>query len=804
MLRNYFKIAWRNLWKNKTFSLINILGLSLSIACALLIIFHVKEELGYDKGFSKADRIYRVTEEGLGNDPRHWAAAGFPLGTALQQSLPEVESIARFHRRYPYQLLSYTTPDGNAKRFQEKGGLFADSSAIRMFDFQFAKGDPATALSQTDAIVLTEKMAHKYFGDENPLGKTIQDERTKLPLKVTGVIKAFSFNTHLQFDYLLSMSTVYKYNDMGQMENRTWSGFYTYVLLRDPQSHKRVESKLPAFTAKFYEQPGQTDQQTLASLRLNLQPITAIHLHSKLEKELYPNSDITYVYIFSIAALLILLLAAVNFINVSTAQAFNRMKEIGLRKVIGATKPQLLKQFLGESFLTTLLATLLALLLFREAIPFYNELTDKNFHFGQLFTRSSLWLLGGLVVVIGFLAGIYPAWFVSSFNPVTSLKGKKDSQSSVHLVRKGLIIFQFAVSVFMIFSTIVVYRQTRLFHNKDLGFDKEQLVAITMYDEMWEKFSGLIGEMEKNPAILSYAITSTLPGERFGMQPFSPLAASGKSEDQPSARVLWSDDQLLTTLNVPLKQGRNFTSQFPVIKKKEFILNEAAVSLYKLNNPIGQRFVLDRDTGEVVGVARNFNFASLHSSVEPLVIQYNPFRANYLLLRIKPGQIRQTITYMESGMKNLYPASVFTYTFIDDKLDQLYASENRMSNIIQLFALFALFISALGLFGLSAYSIRLRTKEIGIRKTLGASVSNVALLLSLDFIKLVVIAMVIAWPVAWWASNKWLNGFAYRISIDWLIFLASGIFALLVGAATVSFEAVKAALLKPVKSLKTE
>jgi putative ABC transport system permease protein len=804
MLRNYFKIAWRNLWKNKTFSLINILGLSLGIASALLIVFHVKEELSYDKGFPKADRIYRVTQQGLGDDSRHWAATGFPLGADLQQSLPEVERIARFHRPYPYQLLSYTGSNGEAKRFQEKGGLFADSSALQVFDFQFAKGDPATALSQVNAIVLTEKMARKYFGDEDPLGKTIQDEKAKVPLKVTGVIKTLSFNTHLQFDYLLSMSTVYAYNDTGLMENRTWSGFYTYVQLRDPKAIKQVESKLPAITARYYEEPGQTAQQTLASIKLNFQPITAIHLHSKLEKELYPNSDVTYVYIFSIAALLILLLAAVNFINVSTAQAFNRMKEIGLRKVVGATKPQLVKQFLGESFLTTLLATLFALLLFREAIPFYNELTDKNFSFGQLFTGNNLWLLGGLVVAIGFLAGLYPAWFVSNFNPVTSLKGKKTTQSSVHLVRKGLIVFQFAVSVFMIFSTVVVYRQMRLFHNKDLGFDKEQLVAITMYDEMWQKFGGLTGEMKKNPAILNYSITSTLPGERFSMQPFSSLSTTAKGIELPSARILWADDQLLSTLNVPLKQGRTFTNQFPQIKRNEFILNEAAVKLYKLNNPIGQQFVLDRDTGEVVGIARDFNFASLHSTVEPLVIQYNPFRANYLLLKVKPEQLKQTIAYMEGRMKNIYPSSVFTYTFIDDKLNQLYASENRMSSIIQLFALFALLISAMGLFGLSAYTIRLRIKEVGIRKTLGASVPNVAVLLSRDFIKLVLIAIVIAWPIAWWATNKWLDGFAYRIPVNWVIFLLSGLFALFIGAATVSFEAVKAALLNPVKSLKTE
>ncbi|RYG44427.1 MAG: ABC transporter permease, partial [Chitinophagaceae bacterium] len=401
MLKNYFKIAWRNLWKNKTFSLINILGLALGITTALLIIFHVKEETGFDKGFSKANRIYRVTQQGLDEEGRHWAATGFPLGAMLQQALPEVEQIARFHRPYPYQLLSYTTPDGEAKRFQEKGGLFADSSALSVFDFAFAKGDPTTALAQTDAIVLTEKLARKYFGDENPLGKTIQDERAKISYKVTGVLKPLSFGSHLQFDYLLSMNSVYKYNDSGQMENRTWSGFYTYILLRDANGLKKMEPALPAITAKYFGEPGETVQQTLASVRLNFQPITSIHLHSKLEKELYPNSDITYVYIFSIAASLILLLAAVNFINVSTAQAFNRMKEIGLRKVIGATKPQLVRQFLGESFLTTILATLFALLLFREAIPFYNELTGKNFRFHELFTGNNPWFLCGLVLLIG-------------------------------------------------------------------------------------------------------------------------------------------------------------------------------------------------------------------------------------------------------------------------------------------------------------------------------------------------------------------------------------------------------------------
>lgn len=803
MLRNYFKIAWRNLWKNKSFSIINILGLSLGIASALLIIFHVKEELSYDRGFSNSDRIFRITQEGLGNDDRHWAATGFPLGTMLQQDLPETEQVVRFHRPFPYQLLSYTNEAGEAKRFQEKGGLFADSNALTVFDFPLLKGDARNALTQKDAIVISEELAHKYFGEEDPVGKILLEERLKVPLKVTGVLKKPAFNSHLQFDYLVSMNAIHHYTDQGQLENRTWSGFYTYILLRKG-SAKTATLKLPAFTAKYFTGPGETEAQTLASVRLNLQPVTSIHLHSKLEKELFANSDISYVYIFSVAALLILLLAAINFINVFTAQAFNRMKEIGLRKVVGASRSQLVRQFLGESFLTTLLSTVLALLLFREAIPFYNDFTGKNFDFFRLFEGSNILLLISLVLLISLLSGLYPAWFVSRFNPVSSLKGKKDAGSTVHLVRKGLIVFQFSVAVFMIFATIVVYRQMKLFHNKDLGFDKEQLVAVTMYDDMWQKFGAFSGKLKKEPAIEQAAITSTLPGERFSMQPFSTLSSIRKNEELPSARILMADDQLLQTLNVQLTEGRNFADQFPDIKRTEFILNEAAVRLYKLDHPVGQRAVLDRDTGDIVGIAKDFNFASLHSTVEPLVIQYNPFRANYLLLKIKPGQLRSTIGRVEAIAKSLYPASVFNYTFIDEKLDQLYSSENRISRVTQLFAVLALFISAIGLFGLSAYNIRLRVKEIGIRKTLGASVPGVVILLSKDFIRLIALAVMIAWPIAWWSTTQWLEGFAYRVEVNWMIFVFSGVFALFVGVLTVSTEAVRAALSNPVKSLKAE
>lgn len=805
MLKNYLVIAWRNLRKNKVFSFINIVGLALGIACTLLILFHVKEELSYDKSFSKANRIYRVTMEGTGSDTRHWAATSPVMGRELQHELPEIEKIMRFQRSYPYQVFSYTPANGEVKRFEEKGGFFADSTAINLFDLQFAEGDPSTALSGMDGIVITEAMARKYFGNESALGKPLQDDMKKFPMKVTGVIKEFPFRAHLQFDYLVSMQTITRYMDNNSLESRGWNGFYTYVLLKEKQSQAAVEKKFPAFLVKFFEAAGETRKDILANRRLHLQPITDIHLHSKLEKEMFANSDITYVYIFSIAAIFILLIAAVNFVNISTAQAFNRMKEIGLRKVVGGTKGQLVGQFLGESLLITLIATVFALIIFKSVIPFYNTLASKNVHFENILTGSNIVTIAGLILLIGLLAGIYPAWFVANFNPITSLKGKKVTGSSVNYVRKGLIVFQFIVSVFMIFSTVIIYRQMNLFHNKDLGFDKEQVVAVTMYREMWDKFGPLANGIQSNKDITAYSTTSTLPGERIGMYGFVPLSVAPNEILPGTVRVMWADDKFLSTMQIPVKQGRNFFNQFPDIKKSEVILNEAAVKAFLFTNPVGKKVVLlNNDTSEIVGVVKDFNFASLHSQIEPLVIKYDPYQATYLLLKVKPGQLPQTLQFMESSIRALSPASKFTYTFIDDKLNQLYASENRMSMVFKSFAAFAIFISCLGLFGLSAYAAQLRIKEVGIRKVLGASVPNITILLSKDFMVLVLVATAIAWPLAWWVMMHWLEGFAYHVTINLWTFIISGVFAVIVALLTVSYQAIKAALVNPVKSLKTE
>ncbi|GAB4043708.1 permease prefix domain 2-containing transporter [Spirosoma jeollabukense] len=801
MLRNYLTIAWRNTLRYQLNSTLTIVGLALGLACCLLIILHVKEEISYDKGFSKADRIYRITSENIGEKNRQWAATSPILGVEMQQQIPAIERVARFHRPYPDRVFSYRSAGGESRHFEEKSGYFADSTVVDVFDLAFVKGDTRRALNQPDAIVLTEALAKKYFGDEEPLGKHIQDDLDKRLLTVTGVIKPYSFPTHLQFDYLISMVTFYQNTDKETLENRGWAGFYNYILLNSNTSRSAVEARIPEFMVNFYAAKGETRKEILATRRTSIQPITDIHLRSKLEKEMSPNSDITCVYVFSIAALFILLVAAVNFINMATAQAFNRMKEVGVRKVLGARQVQLIRQFLGESFILTLAAALLALLLFRLAIPFYNELTTKNLRFGLLFTPQNVAIMVLLAGLISLVAGFYPAWFISNFEPVNSLKGKRNSASSVNVVRKGLIVFQFTVSVFMIFGTIVVYRQMKFFRSKDLGFDQEQVVAVKLYGKaMWDKANTIQEEFQKNAAITSVARISTLPGDRFSTDMLTPL---GRSEDASQMRFMWADENTLPALQIGMKAGRNFSKRadnahFPLI------LNEAAAKALKLDSPVGQKAVALGDTGEIVGIAKDFNFASLHTTVEPLVIVQKPDQTNYFLLKIKGDKLAETLQSAHATLARLSPESLFIYTFLDEKMARLYDSEQRVGHVLNVFALFAIFISCLGLFGLSAYAAQLRTKEVGIRKVLGSTVSGIIVLLSKDFLQLVVIATLLALPIAWWTMNRWLEGFAYPISIDWWMFALTSVVTISVAILTISFQSIKAALMNPVKSLRSE
>jgi putative ABC transport system permease protein len=671
---------------------------------------------------------------------------------------------------------------------------------VDVFGLSFSRGDPRTALREPDAVVLTEETARRYFGSEDPLGKTIHDDLDKRLLKVTGVLRPFAFPTHLRFDYLLSMATLYKYAPQDMLERRGWAGFYNYVKLNPGVSRAAVERKITGFMVAFYEVAGEKKDDILKGRRLHLQPVTDIHLHSKLEKEMGPNGEALYVYIFLVAAGCILLVAAVNFVNMATAQSFKRMKEVGVRKVLGAHKGQLLGQFLGESLLMTTAAAGLALLLCNLALPFYNDLTGKQLRFAALLTLPNLAGLFALVGLIGLAAGIYPAWFVSGFNPVHSLKGAKSRRGSVTLVRKGLVVFQFAVSVFMIFGTVVVYQQMDYFRRTNLGFDKEQLVAVKLYGSLWDHADAVQDELGKHAAITSVARISTLPGDRFSNEMLIPLADPDKATQM---RHLWVDEHALSTLQVRLKEGRSFTRR-PTGGGGAVILNETAAAALQLADPVGRKVITGGDTAEVIGIARDFHFASLHNTVDPLVVVLEPGAANYFLLRVKGEDLPGTLRFAEKTVTGLAPQSLFSYTFIDDKLNGLYESESRMSDVFKVFAAFAVFISCLGLFGLSAYSAQLRTKEVGIRKVLGASVPAMVVLLAREFLKLVGVATVLAWPAAWWVMNRWLEGFAYKTDIGWPVFALAGGVALLVALLTVSFQSVKAAMTNPVKSLRSE
>jgi putative ABC transport system permease protein len=768
----------------------------------------VKEELSYDRSWPKADHIYRITNEGLDEGSLHWAVVSPLHALEIGEEIPEIELATRLAYRYS-NVLSYTPKGGESRRFEEKGGFFSDPATIEVFDLKFIKGNPKNALEDVNTIVLTKSMAERYFGDEDPMGKTISDDSAQAPYKVTGVIEDVLFNTHWKFDYLLSMSTMYKtMKERGAedwMVSRGWAWFYTYVLIHETQTVDAVRAKMPDFTARFYQEFG-TREEISARTKQHLQPITDIHLHSRLEQEMGPNSNIIYVYVFACVALFILLIAGVNFINIATAQAFKRMKEVGVRKVLGAYRHQLQKQFLGESYIMSMIAAAFALVIFDITLPFYNQLAGKDLSFVRVLTPENIGFLVLIIVLVGTLAGLYPAFFMSKFKPANTLKNLRDPRSSVTVIRKGLVIFQFVISIFMIFSTITIYRQLELFQNMNLGFEKDKLVAIDLYGglrrNILQNTEVLRTEFLRNAAIAGVTVISTLPGDRFSVENLRP-EGTPEDKDLPSMRYLRVDENFLEILNIQLKDGRNFIRRAEY--KPEFILNETAVQALELKEPVGKMGSNFRGTNaEIVGVVKDFNFASLHNTIEPLVLEYNPAWTGYLLVKFQGNNTADVLEFLEMKAKEIAPETLFMYTFVDEHLNRLYEGEDRVNDIFQAFSLLAIFISCLGLFGLSAYSAEIRTKEIGVRKVVGATVTNIVVLLTKEFTKWVLISAVIAWPLAYFAMNSWLQNFAYRIDIDVWAFILSGVVAIGVAILTVSYQSIKAAIANPIDSLRYE
>ncbi len=803
MIKNYFKIALRNLRKNKAFSFINIFGLAIGLTCFMFIAVFVYNELSYDKYPAEAKNIYRVLLSTTGNgDVAVYPMVDVAVGEGIKNAFPEVKATTRLSPASDF--IKY-----DDKQFKEQHIAFADSNFLQVFSIPLIEGNDKEALVQPNSVVISKAFAKKYFGNEEPLGKSLTLGIRGALYKVTGVIDKVPDNSHFHFDAFLSLSTFH-------ITKSTWSnvGYFTYLMLNKNADPKKLEAKFPQLVAKYVVPEIQHDmgvslaeaQKSVNTFRFSLQPLTDIHLSSNTKYELEPNGDIQYVYIFSALAIFILLLACVNFTNLSTARGVKRSREVGIRKVLGSVKKQLVFQFLTESVLLTFLAMLCAVGLIFFLLPYFNEVAGKNITFAFFLGYKSILIMVSLVLIAGILAGIYPAFFLSSFNTIKVLKGSAASKGSQKkLLRSGLIVFQFFVSIALIIATIIVYQQLHYMQNKKLGYDQEQVLFLPDARLLGKNQTAFEQQLSQDSRVVSASISRYAPGSIFmdGTQVY-PKNENGNGTEI-HANIYHVDYDYIRTLGLHIVQGRNFSKDFPT-DSSGIVINEAMVRElgWSGSNPIGKSIVRSgQQEYKVVGVVNDFNYASVKQKIAPLMMLLG---GNFggLIVKIKTADVKGFLTGLKTQWDAFNPDGPLEYNFLDDTFAKLYASEQRTQQIFSVFATIAIIIASLGLFGLSAFVIEQRRKEIGIRKVLGSSVQNVLLLVSKEFLFLVGVAFIISVPVTWWAMHTWLQDFAYRINISWWIFAIAGFAAILIALLTVSFQAVKAAIANPVESLRTE
>jgi putative ABC transport system permease protein len=802
MIKNYFKIAWRNLSKNKAFSIINIAGLAIGLTCFVLIAVFVIDELSYDKNPAEAKNIYRVNLSVTGNgDVAVYPLADVAVGEGIKNAFPEVKAFTRIS-----PVIDFVKYDD--KQFKERSLAFADSNFLQIFSIPLIEGDATSALVQPNSIVISRSFAKKYFGNSEAVGKSLAVGTHNAVYKVTGVIDKVPDNSHFHFDAFLSMSTF-------PVTNKTWSnlGYYTYLLLNKNADPEILEAKFPQLVAKYVVPEIQHDmgvslaeaQKSINTFRFLLVPLTDIHLRSNTKMELEPNGDIQYVYIFSVLALFILLLACVNFTNLSTARAIKRAREVGIRKVMGSVKKQLIVQFLTESVLFTFFSMVLSYILIFLLLPYFNQLANKNISF-EFFLNYKLILAVFLVSFIaGILAGIYPAFFLSSFNTIRVLKGASMQGSQKKPLRSSLIVFQFFVSTALIIATIIIYQQLHYMQNKKLGYDKDQVLFLPDARLLGKDQTAFRQQLLQDNRVVSASISRSIPGGPImdGTEIYPKNENSNGTEIH--ANISHVDYDYLRTLGIQILKGRNFSKDFPT-DSSAIVINEAAVRQlgWTNDNAVGKTIVRSGQLAfRVIGIVADFNYASLKQKVAPLMMMLG---ANYggLIVKIKTRDVKGFLADLKKQWDSFNPPGPLEYSFLDEKFASLYASEQQTKQIFSAFAILAIIIAGLGLFGLSAFVIEQRTREIGIRKVLGASVQQVLLLVTKEFLLLVAIAFIISVPVTWWAMHAWLKDFAYRINIGTGVFVAAGFSAIMIAFCTISFQAIRAAIANPVKSLRTE
>ncbi|HNJ93216.1 MAG TPA: ABC transporter permease [Ferruginibacter sp.] len=818
MIRTYFKIAWNNLRKNKVFSFINIFGLAAGLACCMLITLYIRNEVSYDKYHKHAADIYQLGTNFIreGKETK-MSGTPAPVAQAMQFEYPEIEQTTRLLALFNEDktLLQYNEKNAAPQSFYETKGYIADSSFFRVFTYDFLEGNPATALNEPRTVVLSEEIARKIFGNQPALNKLLHissGTNGDYDFMVTGVFRPVSKPSHIDARFFLS----FRGGEIEQLANRMATNFannnmfFTYLQLKPGTDVAALQAKFPAFIDKYagkdLKAQGFYKKQFLTKL-------TDIHLYSGMNQNVTPPGSVTYLYILTSIALFTLLIACINFMNLSTARSSKRSAEVGIRKVLGAEKSALVRQFLGESVFMSLIAFVFAFALVWFLLPAFNKLAGKELSLS--FSQNTITIAAFLVlsVITGIVAGIYPAFYLSSFRPVKVLKGRFSNSLAAVSLRKGLVVFQFVISVALIISSVVIASQMRYLRSADLGFDKDQQVVIPLRSATAKQmYPSLKNELAKLPGVTNVGASLFNPGV------FNPsdnlLYKEGQTmNDAKRTRMNWVDAGYLQTLNIKPVAGRLFSEAFPADTSFRMVLNETAIrdiGFPSAQDAVGKKVYFDyqgQQYGfEIVGVVKDFHFEDLHLPITPYGYQLNSNldNFNYMLVHTRGADMKALLSSIGAGWHRLNPNEPFEYNFLDEEFQKNYQAEDRLAGIVGYFTMIAILICCLGLFGLAAFSAEQRVKEIGVRKVLGASVSGIVGLLSKDFLKLVFVAIVIASPLAWYIMNKWLQDFAYRVDISWWVFVVAGIGAVLIAFITIGFQAIRAATVNPVKSLRTE
>lgn len=815
MYKNFIKIAFRNLWRQRLFPVINMLGLGLGMACSFLVILYVSHETSYDRFHENADRLYRVQYHANFSTEMELATIPPPFGPLLVDYFPEIEAAARLFRRN----VSVITPEGQ-KQIELQDVYFADSSVTSVFNLNFISGDPQTALKNPFSIVVTEEIAQLLFGTTDIIGRGLQLAGVDA-FAVTGVIEDWPDNSHIAFNMLVPYDNMYDLEPEHAraairenfQQNRVASHSYTYVLLKELQQARHVNAKFDDFLLKY------GDEQFREKQAFSLFPVKDIHLYSTSSSESRPTANQEYLYLFIGIGVIILFIACINFVNLSTAGSMSRAREVGVRKILGSGKGYLVGQFLGESLIISFMAFVISLILVKIGLPFLNDLTGLEIKYSPLENLALTAIFVGVFLLSGILAGCYPAFFVSRFKPVSVLKGSKGNtyRPGGNLLRKALITIQFLAAIGFIGGAAGIFSQLNYLRDRPMGFNQDFILSVPINSANFNAVfrpgdPNVRQRMNQLDEILTRhtrikAVTQCYQQPGFGGVNRRVWTDDINREENLFVNILAVDYDYAETFELGIVAGRDFDLSYGTDHQEGFVINEQAVKTFKWSSPqaaIGQRLVVEGKEGKVVGVVRDYNFQSLRQSVLPLVLEVNPGVFSYYSIRIENRDIPNTIDFIRSQWQIYFPGKVFEYTFLDDSLDNAYRSEEALSSMVGYFAFIAIFIACFGLFGLAALTTKQRFKEIGIRKVLGASLGQVLRLISLDFLQLICIAIIIAAPVTWYLLNAWLAEFAYRIDFPWMMYLLTGVGVLILAALTICYQAVKAAMNNPVESLRHE